>query len=42
MSNEAWFSWGIPIVALVFGAISLFIGWLGERDFNKRYGRSSK
>ena len=42
MTNETWFVWGVPAVALAFGAISLFIGWFGSRDFDKRYGRAPK
>ena len=42
MSNEAWFSWGVPAVALGVGAISFFVGWLGSRDFDRRYGRMPK
>lgn len=40
MSNEAWFSWGVPVVALGIGAISFFVVWLGSRSFDKRYGHT--
>lgn len=42
MSNEAWFSWGIPVAALVLGALSLSIAWLSAWDFDRRYPNSPK
>ena len=42
MSNEAWFTWGVPVVAVGLGAISFFVVWLGVRDFDRRYGRAPK
>jgi hypothetical protein len=42
MSNETWFTWVVPAVALGLGAISFFVVWLGSRDFDRRYGRHPK
>lgn len=42
MSQETWLTWGVPAVVLVFGAMSLLIGWIGARDFDRRYGRGGE
>jgi len=42
MSNDFWSNWSVPIVAVGFGAISLFIAWFGSWSFDRRYGRTPK
>lgn len=42
MSDENWLIWGVPLVALGFGAIGYLVVWLGARDFERRYPDSPK
>ena len=42
MSETAWFTWGVAIVALVFAGFSFFLAWLSSRSFDRRYGRGPK
>ena len=42
MSDEARFSWGVPVVALTIGAISFLFARLGERGFRRRYPDTPK
>jgi hypothetical protein len=42
MSKEFWADWAVPIVALMAGAFSFSLAWLGSWSFDRRYGRHPK
>lgn len=42
MSKTFWMEWGVPIVALAFGAFSFSLAWLGSWNYDRKYGRQPK
>jgi hypothetical protein len=42
MSDAAWFTWGVPVAALLFGGFSFVLAWWSSRSFDRRYGRGPK
>ena len=42
MSEADWNAWSVPASALLLGAISFLIAWMGVRNFDRRYGRDPK
>jgi hypothetical protein len=42
MSDAAWFTWGVPVVALLFGGFIFLLAWWTSWSFDRRYGRGPK